>query len=145
MRLNEFANKVEFKIQDFGTGFRINVISDLKIDRSALPGLYQKLMKLPNQIGMIDVGVDEEAGITGYPNVENVFLAHEARRQGLGKMVYSKALEYAKKYYNAKGISSHPRDRNMNSDAFWNKHSQQNVGGHDVRHDPFEGLDEIVR
>lgn len=142
MRLNEFANKIEFKIQNFGTGFRINVISDLKIDRSALPDLYQKIMKLPNQIGMIDIGIDLEAGVNKYPNVENVFLAVEARRQGLGKMLYTKALEYAKKYYEAKGIASHPRDRNINSDEFWNKFSQGNVDGHDVRYDPFEGLEE---
>ena len=145
MRLNEFANNVEFKIQDFGTGFRINVISDLKIDRSALPDLYQRIMKLKNQIGMIDIGVDGEFGMPDYPNVENVFLAQEARRQGLGKKIYSKALEYAKKYYDAKGISSHPRDRNMNSDGFWDKYSQQSIQGHDIRRDPFEGLDEVIR
>lgn len=145
MRLNEFSHKVEFKIQDFGEGsFRINIISDLKIDRSALPDLFKKIMKLPNQIGLIDIG----GGVrwqTEYPDVETVFLAAEARRQGLGKMVYSKALEYAKEHYNAKGISSHPRDRNMNSDAFWDKFSQGSVDGRDVRRDPFEGLEEVIR
>ena len=138
MRIFEFAHDVEYKVQDFGDmGFRIHVLSDMDIDREELPDLYQKIFKYPNQIGVIDIGTEFSKD---YPNIENVFLAREARRQGLGKMLYTKALELAKQKYNAKGLSSNPKDRNINSDAFWDKYSQRKVRGWDVRHDPFEGM-----
>lgn len=135
MRLYEFSHNVEFKIQQFGFGgARIHVLSDMEIDRDDMPELYQKAFKYPNQIGMLDLGND----VKGYPNVENVFLASEARGQGLGKLVYTKALEFAKAELGAKGISSDPESRNINSDEFWSKHRQGSQGGFDTRKDEFK-------
>lgn len=139
MRLHEFAHDVEYKLEQYGqNGFRIHVLSDLPIDHDALPEMYQRIFKYPNQIGVIDVGLE----VQGYPSIENVFLASEARRQGLGKMLYTKALQIAKKQYGAKGLSSDPSNRNINSDAFWAKYSQGMHKGRDIRHDPFEGRSE---
>jgi GNAT superfamily N-acetyltransferase len=136
MRLYEFAHNVEYKTEQYGqNGFRIHVLSDLDIDRDSLPETYQRIFKYPNQIGVIDIGLE----VKGYPSIENVFLAREARRQGLGKMLYTKALNIAKKQHGAKGLSSNPKNRNVNSDAFWAKYSQGQHKGLDIRHDPFEG------
>jgi len=144
MRLYEFAHHVEFKIKEFPMGgFRIYVLSDdIKIDKEALPELYQKIFKYPNQIGVMDLGELTYGQLKSYPNVENVFLAKEVRRQGLGKMLYTKALNYAKEKLGAKGIGSNPEQRNINSDAFWKKYKQDRIGNYDIRYDAFEGLNE---
>jgi len=135
MRLYEFANQVDFKIKKFGDfGFRIYVLSDVEIDKNSIPPSYRKVFKYPNQVGFIDVGEPK----FGYLKIENVFLVPEVRRQGLGKILYNKALEIAKKEFAAKGLYSDPSERNEISDKFWRSKSQgSGPGGINLRRDPF--------
>lgn len=125
MRLFEFSSSdIQFNVKHYGHGgVRIYVLGDIDVNYEDLPDLWQKLLS-PGQLGLIDLGEERR----GFLAVENVFLVPELRGQGIGKALYNKALEVAKQQ-GAKGLYSDPRDRNVISDAFWDKHSQGTVPG----------------
>jgi len=145
MRLREFDHQYSFKTKQYGFGgFRIYVLSDIEIDQDALPSVSkQVLSNVPGSIGFIDLGQPHKQS-EGYHPIDNVFLAKEARRQGLGKILYNKAIEVVKASGSA-GIYSDPEERNMNSDGFWRGKGEhnQNMPGMDVKSAAFEdeGLD----
>ena len=125
MRLFEFSSAdIRFDVKRFGRGgVRIYALSDIDVDYENLPEIWQKLLS-PGHVGLIDLGGETR----GFMEIENVFLVPETRGQGIGRALYNKALEVAKQQ-GAKGLYSDPKNRNINSDAFWNKHSQGTMPG----------------